>query len=136
MQQIIHLHGGDAFPDMETFYTYLKQKNYDPLKEKKYWREWLKQQLPEYQVFLPQMPNGRMASYTARKIWFEKLFPYLNDEGTILIGHSLGATFLLKYLSENIFPQPISKLCLVASSIDEETGYDKKHFLGDFVWDF
>jgi predicted alpha/beta hydrolase family esterase len=82
------------------------------------------------------MPNGRMASYTARKIWFEKLFPYLNDEKTILIGHSLGATFLLKYLSENIFPQSISKLCLVASSIDEETGYDKRHYLGDFVWDF
>ncbi|MDR0860065.1 MAG: hypothetical protein LBO09_03640 [Candidatus Peribacteria bacterium] len=77
-----------------------------------------------------------MAYYWARKIWFEKIFPYLNNEGTILIGHSLGAMFLLKYLSENTFPQPLSQLHLISSSIDEETGYQEKHYLGDFVWDF
>jgi hypothetical protein len=40
-------------------------------------------------MFTPEMPNAKPAIYKARKIWFEKLFPYLNDEGVTLIGHSL-----------------------------------------------
>ena len=35
------------------------------------------------------MPNKYNASYKARKIWFEKIFPYLNDEDLVLVGHSL-----------------------------------------------
>ncbi|MDR0860066.1 MAG: hypothetical protein LBO09_03645 [Candidatus Peribacteria bacterium] len=58
MQQIIHIHGGNAFPDQESFSTYLEQKKYNPFEEKKHRREWLKQQLPPtYQMTLPQMPN-------------------------------------------------------------------------------
>jgi hypothetical protein len=40
-------------------------------------------------MFIPEMPNQDFASYKAWKIWFEKIFSYLNDEGVILIGHSL-----------------------------------------------
>jgi 5'(3')-deoxyribonucleotidase len=90
MPQIIHIHGGNTFPDEATFLSYLQQKEYDPFKERQYWCDWIKSSLPEhYQMFIPEMPNSKNASYKARKIWFEKVFPYLNDEGVILIGHSL-----------------------------------------------
>ncbi len=82
MQQIIHIHGGNLFPDGETFLTYLQQREYNPLEEKKKRRDRIKAQLPPtYQMFIPQMPNSLNASYRARKIWFEKLFPYLNEGG-------------------------------------------------------
>jgi hypothetical protein len=88
MQQIIHIHGGNCFPDMQAYYAYLKQKEYNPLEEKKRRGNRMKEQLPTHQYLLPQMPNSNNATYEGRKIWFEKLFPYLNDEATILIGHS------------------------------------------------
>jgi hypothetical protein len=71
-------------------------------------------------MFIPEMPNSKNASYKARKIWFEKLFPYLNDEGIILIGLSLGTIFLLKYLTENTFPKTISQLHLVGTVPDKQ----------------
>jgi hypothetical protein len=90
MQQLIYIHGGNVHPDEATFLAFLQQDDYDPFEEKKRRREWLKQQIVStYQPLFPSMPNSDNASYKARKIWFEKLFPYLNDEGTILVGHSL-----------------------------------------------
>jgi hypothetical protein len=90
MQQIIHIHGGSPFPDEASFLAYLQQKEYDPFEEKKYWSNRIKAQLPtDYQMFLPEMPNAKPAIYKARKIWFKKIFPYLNERETILIGHSL-----------------------------------------------
>ncbi|MDR0771940.1 MAG: hypothetical protein LBF15_02575, partial [Candidatus Peribacteria bacterium] len=86
MQQIIYIHGGNLFPDEETFLAFLQQKEYDPFEDKlKKWNYWIKGNLPStYQMFIPDMPNKTNASYKAWKIWFEKLFPYLNDEKTIL----------------------------------------------------
>ncbi|NOZ43581.1 MAG: hypothetical protein GXP45_00120 [bacterium] len=69
------------------------------------------------------MPNKQRADYHARKIWFEKLFPYINsskESKLILIGHSLGAIFLAKYLSENTFPKTIDQLHLISSVFDNE----------------
>jgi predicted alpha/beta hydrolase family esterase len=86
-------------------------------------------------MFIPEMPNSKNASYKARKIWFEKLFPYLNDEGTILIGHSLGTIFLLKYLTENTFPKTISQLHLVGTILDEQEMPEFEDYLGDFAFD-
>jgi hypothetical protein len=59
------------------------------------------------------MPAKQDADYIAWKIWFEKLFPFLQPENVILIGSSLGTIFLSKYLSENIFPRTIQSLHLV-----------------------
>lgn len=136
MQQIIHIHGGECFPDNNSFYEALKACDYNPLVEKKHWRDWLKQRLSSsYQMIIPQMPNGRMASYKARKIWFEKIFSYLNDEWTILTGQSLGAMFLLKYLTENWFPRKIKQLHLLGTLLDEENLPADNNYLGDFLFD-
>ena len=136
MPQIIHIHGGNTFPDEATFLSYLQQREYDPFAERKYRCNRIKSKLPSaYQMFIPEMPNSRNASYKARKVWFEKLFPYLNDEGTILIGHSLGTIFLLKYLTENTFPKPIKQLHLVGTVLDETDMPEREDYLGDFAFD-
>jgi predicted alpha/beta hydrolase family esterase len=68
----------------------LEKREYDPFEEPQRWRDWLAEQTKgTYQVFSPEMPNKYNASYKAWKIRFEKIFPYLNDEDLILIGHSL-----------------------------------------------
>ena len=79
------------------------------------WKSQLQSELgEEYEVLSPRMPNKQNAKYDEWKIWFEKMFPFLQD-GVILVGHSMGGLFLTKYLSENKFPKKISALFLVAA---------------------
>ncbi len=73
------------------------------------------------------MPNKRWADYKAWEIWFEKLFDYINPENSsklVLIGQSLGAAFLLKYLANKSMPKPILQLHLISSPVEDndETG--------------
>ena len=70
----------------------------NPFEEKKRRRMRLQEQLPEFKVIKPEMPNKDMARYSAWKLWFEKHLPFLDSEKLIVIGHSLGAMFLIKYL--------------------------------------
>lgn len=79
------------------------------------------------------MPNKQKAQYEAWRIWFEKLFPYLNDQKTIVIGYSLGGLFVSKYLSENTFPKRISQLHLVAPVFDNHSLHGES--VGDFILD-
>lgn len=54
-----------------------------------------------YVVYNPDFPNTNSPSYTEWKDFFEKnLLPKINDK-TLFVAHSLGPTFLIKYLSEN-----------------------------------
>jgi len=72
-----------------------------------------------YEVLTPRMPNSNNAKYIEWKIWFEKLFPFLYGE-VILVGHSLGASFLAKYLSEEQFPKKILATLLIAGPYDSD----------------
>jgi len=82
-----------CFPDTETMCNVLKKREYDPYhpyEERRKWKDWMKEELKDtYESFFPEMPNKNMASYKVWKMWFEKVFPYLNDENLIVIGHSL-----------------------------------------------
>ncbi len=121
-QQVLVVHGGTTFPDYESYLSYLKNYQLESLEklEGKSWKSRLAEDLGEnYQVIKPSFPCRRFAKYNEWKIWLEKFFPFLQP-GVILIGHSLGGTFLLKYLAENDFPQPISQLHLVAAAVTEE----------------
>lgn len=64
------------------------------------------------------MPCKQNADYTAWSIWFEKMAPYFRD-GVILVGHSLGGAFLLRYLTEHILPVTIAQLHLIAPVVDD-----------------
>lgn len=114
-KQIIFIRGGETFENKKDFYKYLKTVELDPYEQKKRWRDWIVWALSEkYDVITPLMPAKQNADYGSWKIWFERHFIFIKDKQPILIGHSLGATFLLKYLSENKFPKKISQLHLVA----------------------
>ena len=119
--QIIHIHGGDSFETDEQFYEFLKSCEYNPyLLEVQKWKNWIKESVADTHDYIaPQMPNALNADYNAWVIWFEKLFPYLRDNLT-LIGYSLGGGFLLRYLTENKLPIVVSCVHLVAPVVDEK----------------
>lgn len=135
--QVIFIRGGEAFDNKEEFYTYLKQKKYDPYKKQRAWRDWLEWSLSEtFDLFAPIMPNKQFADYKAWSIWFEKIFPYINMDPKvklIVIGQSLGVTFLAKYLSENEFPKKIDQLHFVCPVFDNEGLVGEK--VGSFALD-
>lgn len=116
MQQVIVIHGGDSFDSYERYLATLKncEVSIESFLPRKRWKDNLQSELGDnFQVFLPQMPNKYNARYEEWKIWFERMFPFLEGE-PILVGHSQGGIFLLKYLSENNFPKRIKTLLLVA----------------------
>lgn len=125
MTQVIVLHGGDSFSSHGAYLAFLRDftiENLDYLKRKPDWKARLPEVLgSEYEVLAPQMPNKWNARYTEWKLWFEKFLPFFND-GIILVGHSLGASFLTRYLAENDFPVRIKATLLVAGvySLDVE----------------
>ena len=121
-KQIVLIHGGDPQESYEAYLEFLK--NY-PIKFEKHglrtpdWQENLNQQLgKDYEVVRPEMPNKRLAKYIEWKIWFEKFIPFLEPE-IILIGGSLGAIFLAKYLAENDFPKKIKALFLLSGPFED-----------------
>jgi uncharacterized protein len=67
-----------------------------------------------YDVQIPKMPNEDRPVYEA---WKERITKELDALGgeVILVGHSLGASVLLKYLSEGEVEKPVTGLFLVAS---------------------
>lgn len=115
-KQIIFIHGGDSYNTYEEYFENLKKKEVTLeyfLRERK-WGQNLQEDLVEnYQVLSPNMPNKNNARYEEWAILFEKIIA-LVDDSIILIGHSLGAMFLVKYLAENTIPKRIAGLFLVA----------------------
>lgn len=126
-KQIVVIHGGDTFATYEEYLNFLRnyQINIERYKTgKDDWKPWLRQELGEdYEVVLPMMPNKFNAQFEEWKIWFEKLIPFMNEE-IILVGHSLGASFVAKYLSENKFPKKLAGVFLVSGVFDQDAeGY-------------
>jgi len=130
-KQIVVIHGGDTFDTYEEYLSFLKsyELNLNKLKTKG-WKNSLEEKLgEEFEVFLPNMPNSANAKYNEWTIMFEKLPPFLGDT-VVLVGHSLGGTFLAKYLSENKFPKKILATFLVAAPYNDK---DSEDSLGNFV---
>ncbi|MBI2618187.1 alpha/beta hydrolase [Candidatus Kaiserbacteria bacterium] len=120
--QVIYIHGGEGWSTYEEYLTYLKTTDVivDPRGEApKRWSKTLSERLgDDFQVLSIQMPSKQNAKYNEWKIWFERHFQFFDNE-VVLIGHSLGANFLAKYLSENTFPRRILSLHLVAGCFGE-----------------
>ncbi|MFA6436858.1 MAG: alpha/beta hydrolase [Candidatus Paceibacterota bacterium] len=77
----------------------------------KHWMPWIKKELLKrgIETETPLMPTPWKPDYTKYKNEFEK---YDIGENTILIGHSCGCAFLVRWLGET--KKKISKLILVA----------------------
>jgi hypothetical protein len=98
-----------------------KTRTYD-----KHWIPWIKRELSSrgIRTETPLMPNPWEPDYGAFKKEFEK---YEVTDKTILIGHSCGCTFLVRWLGE--MKQKINKLILVAPwKISDKTDKFRKAF--------
>lgn len=129
-RQVIVIHGGTTYAHYEDFLRDLSEKPIylDRLIYRSKWKELLQAELGnDYQVLLPTMPNASNAKYDEWKRYFNHLTEIIEDD-CILIGHSLGAIFLAKYLSETDFPHSIKGTILVAAPYDDEEGEDLTDF--------
>lgn len=129
-QNIILVGGADSFSNREDFLKYLEKNELWDLPEdnpRKSWKVWVKEQLgEEYYFDIPLMPNKQNAKYDEWKIWFERHLSVVEGSVT-LIGLSLGAQFLAKYLIENDIEQEIKGLFLLAGPcgyFDDPDGMD------------
>ena len=129
MKQIVIVHGGSSFNNYENYLNNLKnsQLHYERLLWAQKWRDWLAQEIVVADVLLPDFPNKQNADYTEWKIYFEKLLTLLGDD-VQLVGYSLGAMFLAKYLHESPLSSPVRRLVLVSPCYDDESVED----LGSF----
>lgn len=110
MKQVIIIHG---LTDEEEFYSdgYLSPSN-------AHWIPWVQKQLNKKDVLSQalEMPKPYFPDY---KDWSEVFSQIKISKETILIGHSCGAGFLVRYLSEHpeIIPE---KVILIAPWIDTD----------------
>ncbi len=138
MKQIVLIHGGDSFSSHQAYIADLKarQMDYARLLPKKRRSSAIVEAFPEADVLLPTMPNSDNAQFDEWAIWFEKLTAFFGDD-VRLIGHSLGAMFLAKYLHQKPLVRPVKQLHLVAGGynfpdhdygsfqVDSATGLEK-----------
>lgn len=130
MTQILTIHGGTTFAKYDDYLDYLKSAPVYPerMSFKPMWRDLLQQNLgPDYTVISPSMPNKTNANYAEWKLYFDKVANLLEDD-CILIGHSLGAIFLVKYLSENKITARVRMTILVAAPHSDESTEDLTNF--------
>ncbi len=126
-QQILLIHGGTTYESYDKYFESLKNKTprLEWILSKRDWKNELQDQLGEnFAVYTPQMPNKQNSQYEEWKLLFEKIVELL-DDNFILIGHSLGAIFLVKYLSENEVDKKIKKTFLIGTPFDDE-GMDEE----------
>ena len=91
------------------------------------WREWLSTVMTDADILLPKFPNAQNAQYEEWKIQFEKILPFLTGDVS-LVGYSLGAMFLARYLHEITLKTPVSQIILIAPTYDDESSEE----LGSF----
>lgn len=129
MKQVFILHGGESFSSYQAYLDQLKatEIDYERLRPKQSWKDWIAAQLPNSDVLLPSFPNKNNAVYDEWKIYFEKLLPFFGDD-VRLVGHSQGAMFLAKYLHDHVLDTNVRQLILVAPGYDDPTMGDVGSF--------
>lgn len=130
-KQILLIHGGSTFDTYKDYLLFLENLkiNLDKYRKTK-WSDSLRKELGvKFDVLLPRMPNPTNAKYSEWEVLFKKIVPLLKNN-VILIGHSLGAIFLVKYLSENKFPKKVLATMLISAPYDND-GMEES--LGDFI---
>ncbi len=117
MKNAIIIHGK---PSKEVYYS-----DQFPSSSNFAWIPWIQKQLiiKDIKADTPEMPHSYKPDY---KIWSTEFERFNINKETILIGHSAGAGFIVRWLSENTKIE-VSKIILVAPSIDpyktSETGF-------------
>jgi len=128
-KQIIYIWWWVSRGNYKNFFDFLEKIEFNPYEEKrKKWKDTFASDLwGDFEVIFLPMPNKDFADFYEWKVFFEKVFPYLK-EGFYLVWHSLWATFLIKYLSENNFSFGVSKIFLLAPAFSDS--------LEEKIWNF
>ena len=135
-KQVLYIHGGESFLNSSDFIERLKTMPllHMEVKEGESTRKWvtsLAEDLgDQYEVIMPPMPNKQNARFDEWSVWFERHFEYLH-KGYILIGCSLGAMFLAKYISLKKLPVAPKAIFLMAGAYALPGFSDKD--CGDFL---
>ena len=117
---VIIIHGGETFDTYDAYLQTVSTWKFEALDdlESTSWKKVLGQQLPPgFRVFLPEMPNKYNAKYREWEMWFDKIAPLLRKE-TILVGHSLGGIFWIKYLATHDVSISVLKTILISAPFD------------------
>ena len=77
----------------------------------------------DFKVISPQMPSPKNPSYEEWKILLDKNLAKVRGD-ILFVGHSLGGSFLLKYISEERIPHKILGLLLVAVPFNTIKGFE------------
>ena len=120
-KQIIFLWGWTAKENYKNFLDFLQNYyEFDPYaEEKKRWSKTLAKDLwDNFEIIEIPRINKYFADYSEQKIIFEKVIPFLKPN-CILIWHSLGWSFFIKYLLENKFDFPITHIFLLAAAFKD-----------------
>jgi predicted alpha/beta hydrolase family esterase len=125
MKNAIILHG---LCDDDEYYD-----SNEPSPSNNNWIPWLQKQLMinDYNCQTPEVPFSYRGIY---KDWLSVFESFKVDRETILIGHSAGCSFFLKWLSQN--NKSIDKIYMVAPWIDpfkEVNPYNNKEENKDFL---
>ncbi len=98
----------------------------------RHWKPWLKKKLEENRIQTSNdlYPEDWLPDYDKWKNVFEK---NNINENTILVGHSAGTAFILRWLSES--KQKVDKVILIAPSIVKTEKYKRLSKLKDFEYD-
>jgi len=120
MKNAVILHG---LPDKEEYYN----SNF-PAQSNAHWIGWLHKQLQLNDIFTqaPEMPLSFKPEY---KIWKKEFERYDIGPSTLLVGHSCGGGFLIRWLSENKEAK-VGKVILVVPWLNPDD--NPKYDTGDF----
>lgn len=120
--QIVIIHGGMTFKNNKDYIDFLMNRPISVEKKLRWSDEYFDSKLgKQFDIIRPRMPLQDNAKYEDWKIYFERHFPYFQDD-IILIGISLGGIFLVKYLSENKFPKKIKGTFMICPPFDNTLG--------------
>jgi len=84
----------------------------------------------EYNVLYPKMPEEESSGYEDWKLQISKELAAL-DGGLILVGHSVGSSILLKYISEERVENPLTGIFLIAAPYWGIGGWQMDEFVLD-----
>jgi predicted alpha/beta hydrolase family esterase len=77
---------------------------------------------PNFEIRYPRMPNEDDPAYAAWKAALEKEFATL-DDGSILLGHSIGGTILVNALAQSLSARKFGAIFLIAAPFVGEGGW-------------
>lgn len=99
---LLSISGGNSFRDNGQLVRYYQDFDVDYVHEDKYWMNWLMWSFEDVcDAMRLKMPSTDNAQYDVWKIVFEKYLSKFQNRNVSLVAHSLGTTFILKYLLEN-----------------------------------